>query len=631
MPWIPAKDKGNFGHPYLRWTVLFGLSILLITTLPIWLSFVIPNYIVYVNSLAIGLFSLIWVIIAFNAVINFSKLDQVVIPNLTSLNARRQRKFTHIVVVPCYLDPIDVLFDCLGSLLLQHEPQNLFVVIAFEAKTPDLMAKEDSVRRAFHDKFGHFLIVIHTVNPKKEIAGGCSNKNYALRKASKYLNDYNETFKWNDITVTTCDTDSLFHPNYFEALEHAYNIRNPDVSKPIKFCVWQSPLFYNWDLDKRPFFNRITGIMRSMMMLGGLISFNLNPMSIFSYPLELGRISGFINPRYGVDDIISKVRWMCETNESIPVVLLPVPSISGPTIGTSWMLEVDEWARQIRRWVVGSSESFHYFCIHWKGLPFFSGLVWLVMFYLYYAVLLCSAGLFTILSSIPLFWVTDAASSPMINIDIPYVLSYSFSLSLVPLASLFIQYLVFAIAFVIDRRAVSMMGITEEIGIVRNVIHWLLAPPTLLVYSLIAFYSILLFIVEGKKLAKHDMASKEGIVAITGIAANFVSDRDLQKPLMRESSLTSGNGDSGNVEGGGEIVGDEEEDADFEADGAISPSQARNLKKRNTSVARYSVDNQFTSLSGKRTAIEAGVCQLPDRFFFGGYHQEVVKSSSTSQ
>ena len=56
------------------------------------------------------------------------------------------------------------------------------------------------------------------------------------------------------------------------------------------------------NLDQRPFFNRITGIMRSLMMLGGLISFNLNPMSVFSYPLELGLMSGFINPRYSVDD-----------------------------------------------------------------------------------------------------------------------------------------------------------------------------------------------------------------------------------------------------------------------------------------------------------------------------------------
>jgi hypothetical protein len=46
------------------------------------------------------------------------------------------------------------------------------------------------------------------------------------------------------------------------------------------------------------------------MMLGGLISFGLNPMSTFSYPLELGVRASFVNPRYGVDDIIAKVGRM---------------------------------------------------------------------------------------------------------------------------------------------------------------------------------------------------------------------------------------------------------------------------------------------------------------------------------
>jgi hypothetical protein len=85
-----------------------------------------------------------------------------------------------------------------------------------------------------------------------------------------------------------------------------------------------------------------------------LISYNLNSMSIFSYPLELGLAAGFINPRYGVDDIIAKARWMCDTDSSVPVKLLPVPVISGPTIGTTLWLELEEWARQNRRWIVGS-------------------------------------------------------------------------------------------------------------------------------------------------------------------------------------------------------------------------------------------------------------------------------------
>ena len=52
-------------------------------------------------------------------------------------------------MVLCYADPIDVLFDALGSLLLQCHRERLVVVVAFEARTPDLAAKEAAVLAAF--------------------------------------------------------------------------------------------------------------------------------------------------------------------------------------------------------------------------------------------------------------------------------------------------------------------------------------------------------------------------------------------------------------------------------------------------------------------------------------------------
>jgi hypothetical protein len=506
----PAEDKGEFGNPIFRWTIAYAGVIFTLTLLPIWLSFAAPHYVAWVNAGFVLLFSGIWVAIGINALWNFNNMLLVPTPSLQALKCARTRTFKHVVIVPCYIDPIEVLFDCLGSLLLQNDLSNLLVVVAFEAKTPDLARKIATVEAAFNDRFGHFVIATHTIDRSKEIAGGCSNKNYALREAYKYLKE-KDLLATNSVTLTTCDTDSLFHPNYFTVLEAAYNDANPSFQELPRMCVWQPPLFYNWDLDQRPFFNRITGLMRSLMMLGGLISFNLNPMSIFSYPLELGLKAGFINPRYGVDDIIAKVRWMCTTNERVPVMLLPIPVISGPTIGTSFMNEVEEWSRQIRRWIVGSSESFHYFVTHWRGEPFLGGMQWFFMFFMYYAVLLCSAGLFSLLAGIPLPWV----EYPHIKITD----SYSFSLSSIGLFALIVQYAVFAIAFYIDKRAIKMMTITENISVFRNLAHWLLAPPTLLVYSIIAFYAIVKFVFVGKKMARHDMAAKDGLLSVTAAAA----------------------------------------------------------------------------------------------------------------
>jgi len=589
----PAEDVGEFGNPLFRWTIFYAAIIFTLTLMPIWLSFAAPNSVAYVNAAFVLLFSGIWVSIAINALWNFNLLLKVPAPSLPALQAARERKFMHVVIVPCYIDPIEVLFDALGSLLMQNDLSNLLVVVAFEVKTPDLQRKVDTVKAAFGDRFGHFVVSIHTVDRNKEIPGGCSNKNYALREAHKYLKN-NDLLATNSVTLTTCDTDSLFHPNYFVILEQVYCAANPSLSLPPQMVVWQPPLFYNWDLDQRPFFNRITGLMRSMMMLGGLISYNLNPMSIFSYPLELGLKAGFINPRYGVDDIIAKVRWMCCTNEQVPVLLLPVPVISGPTIGTSFINEVEEWSRQIRRWIVGSSESFHYFVTHFKGQPFFSGAQWFFMFFMYYAVLLCSAGLFSLFAGLPFPWV----NYPTLKITD----SFNFSLKSIGIFALVVQYAVFAVAFYIDRRAIKMMTITEHISIFRNIGHWILSPPTLLVYSIIAFYAIIKFVFVGKKMARHDMAAKDGLGSVTagGPVSAAAAPVGEASPLPHMKPARS-------------------RSASMSTDSAsFDVKELGNQAKVKTFVAGDADIRNSTAPVGEL------LCHLPDRFSFGAYSVETA-------
>eukprot|EP01062_Namystynia_karyoxenos_P030374 TRINITY_DN22705_c0_g1_i1.p1 TRINITY_DN22705_c0_g1~~TRINITY_DN22705_c0_g1_i1.p1 ORF type:complete len:581 (+),score=203.05 TRINITY_DN22705_c0_g1_i1:93-1745(+) len=507
-PLQPAEDTGTFGAPYLRWTIFYAFLIVVIATMPLWLAAVAPRAAGMVNTVIVGILCLAWLTIAFNAERNFRKLLKGPIPKPSALAAWRNRKFRHIVIVPCYLDPTDVLISCIESLAQQDDPQSLCVVVTLEAKTPELDEKRALVQEHFEGRFGTLLVVVHTINRSTEIAGGCSNKNFALRQAYAHVSkqsDFGE-YRW---TVTTCDTDSLFHSCYFTTLQACYNNENPDLAAEPKMLVWQPPLFYNWDLDKRPFFNRVTGLMRSMMMLGGLISFNLNPMSIFSYPVELGLHAGFINPRYSVDDIIAKVRWMCTTNTAVPVRILPVPVISGPTIGTTWVEEWYEWGRQIRRWIIGSSESFHYFLIHWRGRPMLSGITWMLTFCFYYGVMLCCGALFTILASQRWPW-GDYKSAPLME---PFTGDRPWELTpqQVGLWALILQQCAFAVAFLIDLRAVRMLELGEYVNPLRNLAHWISAPIVLTIYSLIAFVSIVRFIWEGKKMAGHDMAAKEGL------------------------------------------------------------------------------------------------------------------------
>ncbi|RCN29557.1 hypothetical protein ANCCAN_24684 [Ancylostoma caninum] len=64
--------------------------------------------------------------------------------------------------------------------------------------------------------------------------------------------------------------------------------------------VWQSPLFYCINLHKSPFFVRVTGLLRAFFMMGYLIPWNINTMSIFSLTLPLLEAGEYTHPGYQV-------------------------------------------------------------------------------------------------------------------------------------------------------------------------------------------------------------------------------------------------------------------------------------------------------------------------------------------
>ena len=213
-------DTGKFGNAYFRFTVLYAFLVVAIATMPIWLWFLTPNKAIagYIIAGIVLSFGIEWLLIAFNAARNMSRMYHLPAPSTpAAIQAARARRFRHVIIVPCYLDPLEILHACIESLAAQASPTKLVVVVTFEKKTPDLRAKMASVQERFAEAFGALLVVVHTLDKRSEIPGGCSNKNFALREAYKYCSKHSDDDARH--TLTTCDTDSKFHPLYFDALE----------------------------------------------------------------------------------------------------------------------------------------------------------------------------------------------------------------------------------------------------------------------------------------------------------------------------------------------------------------------------------------------------------------------------
>jgi len=403
-------------------------------------------------------------------------------------------KIRHIVAICCYKEPIELISTTIQTIAKQTEVHRITLVVSFEEKTPEKNEKCQYLENKFQNiGFERIIFTIHPKNLPNEIPGKCSNSNYGLRMAIKQMNiSDDDIHQMKHILVTTCDADSKFPSNYISALTYKYLKEN----KPALTTIYQSPLFYNWKLDQLSFLTRITALLRSLLMLGALIPFNINTMSIFSYSLALAKKGNFIHPAYQMDDIICLIRWMGVTQQRLKISMIPVPVISGHTSGQTIEIEIIEWARQIRRWTIGAAEVFHYFIIKAKCIPFLTAFSWGLVFIIYYGILLCTAALFNLTSILSMFLLVK---------NVPITISY---LMYVILA---LQMLTFLFAFIIDGLITHLMKINECIFILRNLFHFILTPFVLLAYSFVELYALHEIVIFGKKVCKHGASTKTNL------------------------------------------------------------------------------------------------------------------------
>ena len=190
----------------------------------------------------------------------------------------------HIFAISCYKEPVDLIAKSIQTVADQTLVRRITMVVSFEERTPDKETKRQFLKEKFEKcGFEQMIFTIHPYGEENEISGKCSNSNYGLRMAIDEMGIHDD--EMDNILVTNCDADSKFPPHYIAALTSKYLKEN----RPALSTIYQSPLFYNWKLDSLSFVTRVTGLLRSFLMLGALIPFNINTMSIFSFSLSLAK------------------------------------------------------------------------------------------------------------------------------------------------------------------------------------------------------------------------------------------------------------------------------------------------------------------------------------------------------
>ncbi|PAV66685.1 hypothetical protein WR25_23869 isoform B [Diploscapter pachys] len=450
---------------YIRWNLLFTFLIFLFISSAIWVPCIpaVNDFALEIVTIVCIILHLLWAIAVFNAL----------------RYTYRLRKFAHHKIDLDKLNTDFVTVKHVVGLCIYKEPQAL------------IMDTIDSIARK------------------------CSNFNYASRQAIKILRrdkDYplGRKDKKVEVLVTTGDCDSIFGERYFDALEEDYWKISPEQRT---YTVWQSPLFYCMNLDKSPFFVRVTGLLRAFFMIGYLIPWNINTMSIFSLTLKLLEDGEYTHPSYQMDDIIALIRWSLAVRRRCVIRAIPVATLSGPTSGKNYCDEWYEWARQIRRWTIGAAEVFHYFAIKFFRLPAMVSFSFACKFVFYYGFLLCIASVYTIVAPSVTPAMLEAIKGKEGVKGLVYPNGTVFMI--VMLSFLGLQYFWFFCVFLVSYlcQPVFPNKTKDKTGIIRNIFHFIMTWPTITMYCVVELVAFLEVTVRGKAVCSHNASKKDNLVA----------------------------------------------------------------------------------------------------------------------
>jgi hypothetical protein len=271
----------------------------------------------------------------------------------------------HVVLVPNYKESAELLGMTLEALAAQSMArERLTVVLAMEAKEPSAEEKARVLTERFDGSFANLLVSMHPANLPGEIACKGSNQAYAAIAAKRFLVD-ELGIPSRTITVTSCDADSILHPEYLAAVERMF------VADPDRYDrFWQAPLFYYNNIWKVPATVRFMQYFMQALMLGDFANPFSNPLPISTYTLSLDLLeaTGYWDPAIISEDwhIYLQAYFARGGNVKLDRVWLPTMA-DAPDGPTRWKALLNLYHQSVRHsW---GAEDVGYILSQWPDAP----------------------------------------------------------------------------------------------------------------------------------------------------------------------------------------------------------------------------------------------------------------------
>lgn len=366
--------SGRTFHRFLE--ILPGFISWTMITFPIWGTLFIPNG-VYFVAVFVLIFNCYWVYkslrLAITAIIAHIKIKAA--EDLDWLTEAKKlpdwQKVHHIVIVPTYKEPLELLERTLSKMVLQEFPlEQICVVLAFEERDGEAHQKAEALQQKYGQLFGFFLPTFHP-DIHGEVKGKSSNEAWAGRIAKELLVDQHG-LDIDYITITSNDADALLHHKYLACLTHKF-LSLPEEERHLRFFQ-AAVVFYN-NIWRVPAPIRVLSTISSVNQISTqALPDHLVNFSCYSTTLKMIDHVGYWDTDVIPEDyrIFFKCYFAFDGRVQVEPLFLPI--YADAVEGDSFWNTMHGQYEQMKRWAWGTSDD-AYVIKQWlsaKKIPWWS-------------------------------------------------------------------------------------------------------------------------------------------------------------------------------------------------------------------------------------------------------------------
>ncbi len=252
--------------------------------------------------------------------------------DLAGSEIARHKAVHHLVILPNFKEPQDILSRTLQSLSVQADAINcITVVLGMEAREPEAREKVKTLMAKYKGKFFCLLATFHPANLTGEAPGKAMNETWAARCARQELVE-NLGILPSQIVVTVVDSDSILHPRYFTELTHQF------AADPRRYSlIWQAPILSDNDIWRTSPMIRLMTFYTNVITCGDYFnSWEAKfPYSTYSLSLNLLEDVNYWDPTVIAEDVNIFMRAFFIKGGEVFLQRIYLPVHSNPVYGAN--------------------------------------------------------------------------------------------------------------------------------------------------------------------------------------------------------------------------------------------------------------------------------------------------------